>query len=214
VVAVMLAAWRAAGGTAVGALAPAVLSRCSDDALVLAVVADALRRSNGQDGGADSAAAARGELLRLVLLAAEAGGRAPLLRALLARHPWLAAAPAARLTCRHPGGCAGHHTLLHAAAAAGDVEQVRAVLAAVDTACSSGVGGSGEEMSSTAEVVNMRDCAGDSALGLALRLRHKRVARELVRSGAQVVDLVGCAARGGGRLRANQVWFKEALDVD
>jgi hypothetical protein len=60
----------------------------------------------------------------------------------------------------------------------------------------------------------MHDCRGDSSLGVALRCRQTRVARELVGIGGKVCDLVGCAARGGGRLRANQVWFRQVLDVD
>lgn len=96
--------------------------------------------------------------------------------------------------------CEGRHTLLHAAAGVGDAEVVKAVVEVM-----------GERVR---KALKVKDCTGETPLGIAIMRRKSRVAQMLVRCGAEVRDLVGCAGRGGGALEASEVWFKPVVDVD
>lgn len=96
--------------------------------------------------------------------------------------------------------CEGQHTLLHAAAGVGDADVVKAVVELM-----------GEGVR---KALKVKDCKGETPLGIAIMRRKSRVAQMLVRCGAEVRDLVGCAGRGGGALEAGEVWFKPVVDVD
>lgn len=182
---VLRASFIGAGGTPGSTLAPERLSLCENDDVVLYMAREAARHPTAM------------QALHALIVSLAYRCRAALVCELLRAHPSLSVARGRRLRCH---SCLGQHGLLHAAAETGSVEIVSAVMEAHD--------GGAETLLPTI------DCIGESALGIALTFRETRVAQELVRLGARTRDLVGCAARGGGRLRADQVWYKEELDVD
>lgn len=124
-------------------------------------------------------------------------GESTAARTLLLAHPDAAAVPITRPSCV---SCTSRHTLLHVAAETGDTTLTGTVLELLHH---DHIG-----------LLNMRDCAGETALSVAIRQRRFLVAQQLVRGGAEVRELVGCAARGGGALDAADVWFKPVVDVD
>lgn len=169
-----------------GGLPSAILAAadCCDSADVILSVAEFAARGPA----ADLAALALALVLR---------GRTDTVLMLLHRYPALAAACAVKKGCRL---CMRQHSLLHAAAETGDFELIDVLVKLL-----------GEDKQL---LLDSRDCDGESALSIAIRKRRSRVAQQLVQSGAQVRDLVGCASRGGGRLGVGDVWFKPVVDVD
>lgn len=139
-------------------------------------------------------------LLRLMaqLIHAKALQPAPdLAIALVNTYPQAASLTSYRTHCH---SCSHRHTLLHVAAETGNLNLLRLVTTYLPE--------------HALYLMNHRDCRGETPLSIAIRKRRSRVAQQLVRSGAEVRELVGCAARGGGRLEAADVWFKPVIDVD
>lgn len=200
----LLRAYLSSGGALINVIEPSRLARCRNDVVVKDIVDYAAqhRKTLGIDR----------RLQRLVLSLAYSS-RTHLVRSIIFTHPWLASARSTRRNCED---CKGLHGLLHAAAETGCSDMVRDTLTAYQkhTLLSTGISSVLSEVTLGTELVRLRDCNCESPLGVAVRCRRSRAAQELVRCGAEVGDLVGCAARGGGRLNATQVWYKRELDVD